>query len=559
MRWIGLLTAACLLGCESHERELAARGAPTADDAGTASDAASGSDVTISTAVVSGLELLNEVELPWDPSGSPHGSRLLTDATTRAWIVDSNLMLAAQRPALSMDIQSEPTQFLRCPVATLGGGNLYCGSPDTPVLVVFDAVTGKRRWPAAPLVPTVERGTFDLVWAKGALYSAAVGEGVERIDLDAASLPIEHTRRIWLRGDIEALDGDGDTRLAAFDATTSEVVLLQGHQIAHRVKTDGPAVRLQLDGAHVLASMGSQGVAVIDWATGAITHRVRPPAVADSAALSDGVLAIGTHTGLYVYDLARSSEVPVGFTPAMYGYLDVRFLDGALAALDWRRLRRFAVHREGHVTSLDFSKGYVLPDGFGLRVPLRNESDLSLELAGVRVPPRSVGWLDFPPKKGDEERRFGEQRFKLVRRNDRARLGAPLPVRTPSALAGRRVTFAQTDCALQFPEWKDIRWLQAHPAPAAPEPTLILVMYNEGYASAWTDIWHMPETKPMSAYVDGRGLDRFNELFGLTLFFGGGDNEANYTLDDSAAVVELGQEYRSIHALPAPVLIPPPG
>jgi hypothetical protein len=526
-------------------------GADAATDAGTPS-----ADVA-APAIGPGLELLGATIIPSDESGTPHATRLL-DVGGRTIILDTNLVVGGPRSGKAWDLsfRSEPQRILRCTVGTISSAthSIYCGSPESPALVVFDSRDGQKKYPPAPQDPEVAAGSFDLVVTPRGLYSATALSGLERIPVDAAGLPDLAARKLILSGDIQALDGDGDARLAAADARARVLYLLENELVVRTIELDGPPVRVRVVGDEVQVAMASRGAVVIDWRTGAIRHRVSPLAVVSGTAKSGDLFAVATLTGLYVYDLARSAEIPIGFVPAEYGFLDVRFEGDELIAIDWRTIHAYRVHRDGHVMRVDAPLGYVLRKGDGIRFPVRNEGDLELTAAGVKVPPRGVGWIDVTPGSADTEVHLddgvsGERSVRIARRDDRVALGGSLSFREP--LANGRAVFALPDCALQFAEWKDVRYLNARGV--EPRSTLIAV-WDETRVPTWAALWWI-DARPFSSFVEGGDEDLFNTRYGVTLMFGGADLEVTLDTDAASDVVNFSHQYRSIHALPRPVLL----
>jgi len=547
----GALTLLGAVGCSSSE--LVARPRPTdagSDDASAIVDAA--------PVVLPGLDLHSVTMIPSDMSGTPHATRVLDDGE-KTIILDTNLVVGGARADKGWDLsfQSEAQKILRCTVGTLARAthSIYCASPDASAIVVFDSRDGRKKFPAEPQEPGVAPGSFDLAVTPRALYSAAALRGLERIPIDADGIPDLESRALIMPGDIEALDGDGAARLAAADAKRRVLYLLEEEAVVRWVGLDGPPVRVRIEGEDVHVAMGARGAAIVDWRTGEVRHRVKPLAVVNGTAKRGDMLAVATLTGLYLYDLARSSEVPIGFVPAEFGFLDVRFEGDELVAIDWRTIHAYRVRRDGHVMRVDAPLGYVLRKGDGVRFAVRNEGDLELTVAGAKVPPRSVGWIEVPPGAGDtkvrlDEGALGERTVPIVRREDRVALGGSLGFREP--LLNGRAVFALPDCALQFSEWKDLRYLRE--LDIKPRSMLVAISPNELNVPPWAAVWSI-EAAPFSAVVDGGAEDLFNTRYGVTLMLGGADVEVSFDTDAAGDVVDFSHQYRSIHALPRPVLV----
>jgi hypothetical protein len=480
--------------------------------------------------------------LPDDEQGTPHATRLLASVEGH-FVPNSNSGLWLSSTGAANFVRL-PFQG-RCTVATRGAGRTYCGSPDEPrVHVIGEGATV----PSASVA--LGTGTFDLALDGRTLYSAQVDVGLVAYPLDALGAPTAESPKNLLPGRILALDGDGAGRLAALDGE-GRLHLFQGGLPVRSWSLDGPPIRVQLGPGEVRVSLGSEGVALVDLASGNV-QRLSVPGVVTATDRRDELLAVATTSGLFLYDLRRA-ERAIGFVPALFGLLDVRFEQGGLLGLDWRVVRRFEVNPAGVVGRVDAPRAVLFSEGSRVSMPVLNRSAEARSVLGAVVPADGTLWrciwADRPSElslltdvTSGESHRFV---INVVRSGQRLAVGEPLPVPNAGRFAGRRLYIVQFDCALQFPSWKELAWLAGR---GAPDPMLVYWTDVKSDGAAWKRLWGLPDARSSLELMGG--VDRYEELFRLVRLIDGPDDGVVLSVDADGQVAGLDQFYRGRHALP---------
>lgn len=266
-------------------------------------------------------------------------------------------------------------------------------NPGSPVL----------RDPWALRAPTIF--AKDLHVQDSRLYVAQFGDGL----WSAAIAPdgrLVSFKRAELEGAFVGISGAAG-RLVALSPDRGLLVLKQeatGLVETGRLALEGPPIDLHVRGELALASLGSEGVAVVNvgGAEPRLVEQVKPRCLAVSADVSeDGrFLAVACLSGVYLYELGGERARPAGYHPSVSSRLAVRFVGADLFAPDWTTLDVFEVRAGGHAVRVDAPLGVYVKGDAPFTIAIRNPSDIPLQVglrSDVALPGAPSGQVTIPP------------------------------------------------------------------------------------------------------------------------------------------------------------------
>lgn len=299
------------------------------------------------------------------------------------------------------------SESIRCTTIALHepSTTLFCGQDEAGEFVLLDVAD-----PAAPGVSrlsTVDDAlrVSDLLVVGDVLYLARWDLGLWRADIApdgtfAAPVPVGidgHARKVERVGD----------RLVLLTQDRGLLILEdegEGWTEAAQTPLEGPALDLALDGDRAIVALGSAGLVVVDLPSGDVSERITPPAVVTSVAMEGSILAAGSTTGVFAWDLSGGDPRLFGFVrtgsfggPGPGTALDLSFHRGHLIVSDWAWVHRLALNPDGKILEFDAPGGvYVASDG-DLRFGVRNLSGVPAE-ATVSFGTESVQALTLPAR-----------------------------------------------------------------------------------------------------------------------------------------------------------------
>ena len=539
-----ILAAAALFGCAADSaqpvpeppRPDAAADAAPAPDAGPAPgpDAAPAPpDAEPRRPVPSGLQWVGSASVDGTAARLGHSRELAVEGDL-IFIADANgLPIFRSNPSGALELVNgvQPERTMHCSSVALhrASSSLLCTATDGAGLVASIDVSDPaapivRPWaPAASSVQSVP----DIAIDGDVAWLAAQDQGLLRAPIAADGTPGPHERIASASAVVQvAIVGD---RVVFLDRVEGLVVL----DIATLARLGsaplaGPPLDLEVDGDHLVVSLGSEGVQVftLDAAGQPVPGvHVQPRCVATGADLEGDALAVVCLSGVTLYDLAGDAPRVAGYVPSEFGMLDVAFTPFGLLVVDWYVLDVFTAHLDGSVSVPETPRGLRLAPGADAHIPVRNPGDVELEVGwllegGARTAesmgrfvlgPREEVTLDlsgavleaagsarnradvvFASATGDIEPRTRVWHRAATDEPARGKvaIGDPFPIWTrtsPSSAPAvlpipRRPTvmmFLTVDCYLQWPQLEDMAWSLAH-GTRGPVPTvLFLTTWNE--------------------------------------------------------------------------------
>ncbi len=453
-------------------------------------------------------------------------------------------------------------------------------------------------------------GHLGLYLAGDTLYAASGTRGLLRATVGADGTRGAFTAAGLRSEATAAVDGEGSV-VAVLDRTRGLLTATRAPDGAlterGALALDGPALGLTVRGDRALAALGSQGVVVARIGEGAPTleRRIDVGCAVVTADVSGDALAVACTTGVALVDLRPATPRIVGWYPALFSALDVRFVGARLLVADWREVRSFDVDLDARVTRADVPLGVYVRRDAGLAVPVRNPGDRELHVRlrfddrprcprGCFVDARALvlgpGVATRVQLSRDEldahtdaegnltlvavSRESGAANeagwFYRVLRVDPARpvtqvggdfptmtraADAQGPMRVPAAGVAATVALIVADCALQWPGMTDLAWIASHGGLPGGRALTVLVSDPSPTPGPWIGA-------PFATHlgVDARSVGRLADyaasLGSSTAAFavldtrftargvGGADNVANFDVSAGGRLDDIAMIHR---------------
>lgn len=523
------------------------------------------------------------------------------------------LVLAAETSRLL-----DRTQVPRCTTIAVHqpSHTLYCAAGDQLQLASFDVSDPGAPAPRGPTtaVSPAEPGYRRVVVLGDTLYLAAFDRGLLRAPIMAGGA-LGAFVPTGLGGSVLDLAGEGD-RLVALVRERGLVQLRaeadgSATPVGSPLLLEGPLLRLAVEGGRAAVALGSRGFALVDLtAAGPVLRwRREPETVVEAVALSGARLLAGTNSGPYLYDLSEPQEPRLaGFQPTAVTTMQVLFAGELGVSVEWRSLTTYQLEPAGSVLEVENSPGYVVPEGHGVALAVRNPGDRTLTAAVFplrssapfvtrEVGPGQTAELELSAALLEQERRTdlssfrvgavenipyrvgAEDNFVVLRSTQLPALGQPFPslradpgAPPPAALPlpGRptRVVFLVPDCVQQWFELEELAWLnrRAESVLGATPVVLFAGTAHDGELrweqGGFMPLWGaqgltrsgLPQFYgSLGALPTAKPADVFAERFS-SLRIRGPDVTADYSIDAAGRVVNFERNYRGLHPLPVRVL-----
>jgi hypothetical protein len=384
---------------------------------------------------------------------------------------------------------------------------------------------------------------------------------------------------------------------------------------------EGPPLGLSADregASSVAVALGSGGLALVDLDGDSLSvrERIQPPAVVSHALLSGQIVFAITLSGVFGYELGDASSRMFGFGPEGTGtsrrdgnMLHAVLHEDELLTSDWTWIQRWSVNPGGDALALDVPRGVYVPPLGPVRWRVRNPTpnplraehwvgdrhlfDVDLEAGeletveidviaratilardepsvtlAVRVHDPSVDSSGKPVSisstmilQRDRDDPLppavGERLTTTVTLADIDHQVFELPIESP----GRRVRLVwySPDCALMWPEFEDLAWLERRGMQLDDADPIFIspIDVSLGFARRWgleavEFGFYGPEAPPE---VDAANAAFGGEdLLGVFIVYGlpGNADVSDYVLDADGTVLSIERMYRGPWSLAEP-------
>jgi len=507
---------------------------------------------------------------------------------------------------------STPTRRCTTVASHAPSHTVYCAAPDPsgggPVGRVFaydvtDPRAARQR-PGGQF--TTNAGAIgDLRVNDDALFASAGPGGLLRAEIHSDGM-LSAWRQLYA-GDAFSADVDGRTAVV-LDRDRGLVALDADTGVERATwPLDGPALSVRVVGDRVSVALGSEGVRVLTLGADSFSEwaDLRPRCVADATDIDGDRVAVGCITGVYVYDVGARPARLFGFEPARGGVRDVGFVDRDLVVADFSRLSRLAVDDAGETLLLDATWNAPYDSTGVAHIRLRNEGEVdrdvelrvdargfddlpvlrrvrvaageTLELAiaeselapwisetstsvQLRVTPAEMPRMRAAGLVTPAQQIAADVRLLRAAPTGRPRIrpGDMLPSLGLADDLGESVTWRagaarliayQPDCALMWPELRELAWQSRHGGPAHP-PTPVASFYDPRLVRYLRLEVFRPLVFGEGAVIapDGTREALGYDLYDQLLAFEGSRNGAHwptdYVVDADGRVVRIEIAYR---------------
>lgn len=524
------------------------------------------------------------------------------------------------QPGLELRLaQAEGEGEVRCTTVAVHAPtrSLYCGSDDGRGLSRFDLATPEQPVLESPSWSPEPLFIRDLAVVGDHLYLARYDRGLSRAVIDDAG-QLGALEDLGIAGNVRRLAGDEQGRIWVLTSDRGLVVVEPSEagviEIA-ALKLEGPALDLAVHGREAIVGLGSAGARVIAWTeAGTLEPRAsfEPPGVVSAVDLRDGVAAVVTLTGAWLYD--RRSDPPrlAGFRSAGAWHfgertgsmLYARFVADDLLVSDWTWVERYAIDPDGAPTGVDLQRAvYVASEDSNVEVTLRNVGGFEQRVEVYSVGGEQLERFVLAPFAVDV-RSYPAERFeidvpellsfvvydgdgvvahvstKVLRRPPAADWpidvhGKPAPGQLFPAVAigvgsvetmapmwlplpdrAQRVVFYGADCVAMWPEVEDLIW-RSTSGELGPG-TVVLAGFENVLTNGVLDRWALVGV-PWGVFGPDYlgpaliGLNPWPELyeqgFGLHELPSAAYHPTDYELDATGTVIAVEREYRGRYPL----------